>query len=323
MLDWFSSRRNRWRPYFTLLRLPFQFQLGPIFGWGFLLFGGRLDDGANILEMAWVFIAVHVGAFGGLTALNSFYDRDEGPVGGLWQPPPPPKYLCGFAWTVQLTGLAMLLLFDIWLAVIYALIVTLALGYSHPKLRWKSHPWKSVAVVIIGQGVLDFMAGAITAMRTGYSSPISSALWCGCLGAAAIVCAFYPLTQLFQIEDDQKHGHQTTAIELQQRFGPSGPFRWAQGLLAIGAFLNVGALTLARHAGWLMIALLLVGLSGCLWTIELWRRDYTRRQSQTTNPATSFDSRALDFSIVHRLFGASSLLFAILILALLWDGRRG
>ncbi|HEX8834932.1 MAG TPA: hypothetical protein VF719_12060, partial [Abditibacteriaceae bacterium] len=74
------------RAYFTLLRLPYQWQLGPIFAWGFLLGGGSFEDISTTARFLAVFLLFHIGAFGGLTALNSFYDRDSGPIGGLWQP---------------------------------------------------------------------------------------------------------------------------------------------------------------------------------------------------------------------------------------------
>ncbi|MDF2439705.1 MAG: hypothetical protein JWN98_689 [Abditibacteriota bacterium] len=313
---------RRGRPYITLLRLPFQLKLGPIFGWGFLMGGGSLVNSIKVPEMIAIFAAFHIGAFGGLTALNSYYDRDDGPIGGLWTPPAPPKYLGAFAWSVQLTGLATVALIDLRLATIYALIVTLAFGYSHPALRWKNHPWKSVAVVAMGQGILDFAAGAITATRTSHSFPLPLSLWCAGAGATLVVCAFYPLTQLFQTQDDEARGDRTLAIELQKCGGASGPFRWAQALLTLAAILNLSALVAAKEAGWPLGLLFFAGLSGGVWKLELWRRDYLRRQADPTD-LSALEARIVDFKIVHRLFGWSSLLFAFVILVyLLHDSAR-
>ena len=60
------------------LRLPFQLLLAPVFLWGWLLAGGGLS-----WTFALAFLAFHVFLYGGVTAFNSYYDRDEGPVGGL------------------------------------------------------------------------------------------------------------------------------------------------------------------------------------------------------------------------------------------------
>ena len=59
------------------LRLSFQFVLAPIFLLGFALSEASLSIGLIAL-----FLLVHVGLYGGPTAYNSYYDRDEGPVGG-------------------------------------------------------------------------------------------------------------------------------------------------------------------------------------------------------------------------------------------------
>src|SRR5205823_3554541 len=62
--------------YLLHLRLPFQLLLAPVFLWGALAAGGRCSP---VLVAA--FVAIHVCLYGGATAFNSVYDRDEGPVG--------------------------------------------------------------------------------------------------------------------------------------------------------------------------------------------------------------------------------------------------
>jgi 1,4-dihydroxy-2-naphthoate octaprenyltransferase len=92
-------------------------------------------------------------------------------------------------------------------------ILLLSLGYSHPRTRWKGHPFKSLAVVGVGQGVLDFTAGAFTA-RAGEGLVWNPGLWCGIGGATLTVLAFYPLTQLYQLSDDTMRGDYTVAAWL-------------------------------------------------------------------------------------------------------------
>src|SRR5215216_5067648 len=82
------------RPYITLLRLPFQFLLSPIFLFGYLLAGGTLN-----LSLLVAYLSFHLFLYAGGTALNSFYDRDEGPVGGLANPPPLPNTCSNFRWS--------------------------------------------------------------------------------------------------------------------------------------------------------------------------------------------------------------------------------
>jgi len=276
------------------LRLPYQLQLGPIFAWGYLLGNGSLGSPEAVLRFGLVALLFHIGAFGGLTALNSFYDRDTGPVGGLWQPPPAPPRLWAFAWIVQSTGFILLLAIDWRMAVIYAAIVLLALGYSHPRTRWKGHPWASVLVVALGQGVLDFAAGALTS--SGFQ--ISAALWWGMAGATFIVIGYYPLTQLYQGEDDMARGDRTTAAVLMERGGRRGVFVWAMCFLGCGIYCNGVALTFSRHPVDALVLLLL----GTLFLNYL-------DQYKNSSP-----NRLQDFRMVHNLMRVTALSFGCYVL---------
>lgn len=284
------------RSYFTLLRLPYQLQLGPIFGWGYLLGGGHLTSWSLLLWFLVIFSIFHVGAFGGLTALNSFYDRDTGPVGGLWQPPAPPASLLAFAWTVQLAGLIALLAFSWPLACIYTFILVLSVIYSHPLFRWKGHPWRSLAIVVVGQGILDFLAGALTVDKTLWGD----ALWWGMAGATLTVAGFYPLTQLFQVEDDTARHDYTLAAHLVAQGGRGGVFRWAEALLTVGLVCN--CIAVVRAGGHPVEAALLL-VAGLLSLARVWRWN---REAEPTPRG--------DFQQVHALMRRTALAFAAYIL---------
>ena len=297
------------RAYITLLRLPFQLQLGPIFAWGYVLGGGRLTRAEEAWRFLTVFALFHIGAFGGLTALNSHYDRDDGPVGGLWQPPAAPAHLFLFAWTVQLGGLILLLPFGWMLCGVYALILLLSLGYSHPRTRWKGHPLKSLLVVALGQGVLDFTAGALTAAlvtnvaaRGNALQPIvmtSAALWWGMAGATCIVVGFYPLTQLYQAQSDARRGDVTTAAWLMRRWSRRGVFVFAAMMLGVGACCSVAAPLAAGHtsdARWLLPVFLLPAAVLVRWASD------------------RLPSPQKDFARVHFLLRAGALAFGSYVL---------
>ncbi len=295
------------RDYIKLLRLPYQFQLGPIFCWGFLLNGGDILQTQNLWRFVVVFLLFHIGAFGGLTALNSFYDRDEGPIGGMWQPPPVPARLWHFAWAVQLGGVALLLPFGIPLVLIYNFILLLSLGYSHPRTRWKGHPFKSLAVVGLGQGVLDFAAGALTAnASTAGVQAWHLYSWWGLVGATLTVLAFYPLTQLYQLSDDTKRGDRTSAAWLHARGGRTAVFKFALLLFTVGSLTNAWALHLAER---LTLAIVLAAFSALpLLYVVMWSRE--RKVSQ-----------AEDFARIHFLMRAMAVAFAAFIGFVLLRGR--
>src|SRR4051812_40810448 len=90
---------GRWQTLLIHLRLHFQLLLAPIFLWGYLLAGGGWG-----MALAVSFVAFHVFNYGGGTAFNSYYDRDEGRVGGLEPPPPVQQALLPFALAMQVAG---------------------------------------------------------------------------------------------------------------------------------------------------------------------------------------------------------------------------
>src|SRR5919201_693555 len=135
------------------LRLHFQLLLAPVFLWGWLLGGGGFS-GAIVVA----FIALHVFLYSGATAFNSYYDRDVGPVGGLEQPPPVQEALLPFSLAMKIAGGILATLVNPTFLLLYVLFAMLSIGYSHPRIRLKSHPWGSLLTVAFGQGVLAFIA---------------------------------------------------------------------------------------------------------------------------------------------------------------------
>ena len=289
------------RDYLKVLRLAYQFQLGPIFLWGAAL----AHFAASFSPLHWqrvlaIFLLLHVCCFGGLTALNSFYDRDEGPVGGLWNAPKLPPHLFTFAWMMQLFGFVAILFFSARIALIYAAIALLALGYSHPKTRWKGHPWKSVGVVALGQGALDFGAGVLAARGDFAVSELSQPLLLGLCGATISAVAFYPLTQLYQTEDDARRGDFTTAQWLRQRGGRRAIFLFCGALFSLALGFHAVALLQIDEA--FVARVLAAGAAALLGYLWFWSRE-------------TFDARR-DFLRVHRLLRVSSLGFAALLMLL-------
>ena len=241
------------------LRLHFQVLLAPIFLWGLVLASSRPD------WRTWlVFIAYHAFLYGGATAFNSVYDRDSGPVGGLRHPPPVDPLLLPWSLSVLFSGL-LLCLVRPWTALLYTAILLLALAYSHPAVRLKARPWASLFTIAIGQGVLPFLAGRLAAPQPGDDWPLAVL---GAASAAFVAVAFYPLTQLYQVEEDRQRGDRTIAVEL----GADRSFLLSMLLLMAAAVLTVGAV--ARHfgageAG--MVFAFYLGLGGA---VQWWRQRF-------------------------------------------------
>src|SRR5687767_8059247 len=85
--------------YWKHLRVPFQLSLAPLFLWGYFLASLDLKPAFFL-----AFLAFHFFLYTAITAYNSAFDRDEGPVGGMLTPPPVPPGLLSFSLMVQAVG---------------------------------------------------------------------------------------------------------------------------------------------------------------------------------------------------------------------------
>lgn len=273
-------RRDELRTLVVHLRLHFQLLLAPVFLWGWLIAGGGFS-----LAVAIGFVALHVFLYSGATAFNSYYDRDSGPVGGLERPPPVPRSLLPLALLMQGVGwvLAALVNLPFWLAC--GTFIGLSSAYSHPRVRLKAHTLSSLLVVGFGQGVLAFVAAwAATRGEVASAWSVDGAL--GAAAAMALILALYPLTQLYQIEEDAARGDRTVAVA----WGPAGCFRFSLVFTLIGGAAMLVALL--RRFGLVDAALVGVGL-GAQFVAIVWL-------------ARGFDSRRI-VETYRRVMGVNAL----------------
>ncbi len=246
--------RSVWRDNWKHLRAPYQLTLAPIFLWGFFL--ARPDASWRSVS---AFLAFHLFLYTGITAFNSFYDRDEGAIGGLQRPPTVHVSLLPLALGLQGLGILPALPAGRGFLAIYFTFMALSALYSHPRTRWKSHPLRSLLVVCGGQGALGFLAGWVAA---GRGELLSAAALLGIAAATLTTLGLYPLTQVFQIEEDRRRGDRTLCVLL----GADGGLRLAQAaLLAAGALASTLA---ARQSGIPDALLLAAGFTGLLLCVQ-------------------------------------------------------
>ena len=208
------------------LRLNYQILLAPIFVWGYLLAQGEPD------ARFWVaFLALHLFLYGGTTAFNSYYDRDEGPVGGLEKPPPAQAALLPFSLLMQAVGAVLEALVNPAFLLIYLTIFVMASLYSLPGVRLKGRPILGLITVGVGQGVLAALAGWAAAQTPQTFPGLSASL--GILAVALVTIGFYPITQIYQIEEDAARGDNTFAVWA----GPARAFFFSIVVQAFAAIL--------------------------------------------------------------------------------------
>ena len=238
-------------------------------GLGYRLLGRRLDYLLHMRPVEWPIMAAHttlgwllaVGVSGaargdalgpllagllawvvclngGTLAINSAFDRDEGDIAYLRRPPPPPKYLFGFGLGLMVAGQVIALALPRGFAVAYAICFVLSVLYSVPPFRLKAVAGADWLINMWGFGTLTPYAGwALT------GNPVPLPLAIVLLAFCPLFASLYPLTQLYQLEEDARRGDRTLSIRLGM----------ARSLdVAIGAAIVAFALfaVAARLSGW-------------------------------------------------------------------------
>jgi 4-hydroxybenzoate polyprenyltransferase len=175
---------------------------------------------------------------GGTLALNSAHDRDEADVAYLRQPPRPPSHLAGFGLALMLAGLVGAILLPPGYRAAYAVCLVLSVLYSVPPARLKAVPGADWIINMVGFGTLTPYAGwAATGLPVG---PVGALVL---LSFCPLFAALYPLTQIYQFEEDARRGDRTLARTLGARYSL---------LLATGAAIAAFSLFAAAglRAGW-------------------------------------------------------------------------
>ena len=253
--------------FLTHLRLHFQLVLAPVFLLGYWASGATPDGGFTLL-----FVLLHAGLYGGATAYNSYYDRDHGPVGGLMHPPEVGRAELWGGLGLQLGAVFIMGLFlDPTIGLLGALMLVMGVVYSHPRLRWKGRALSGLALVACGQGLLPFLMGVLAGggWRADLSSPERALLALICV---SVITAIYPLTQVYQQDEDRARGDITFAV----RYGTAAVFRLAFalsgcGMVALASAIAAGWLQAGRGIGMLTFLVVFAAL------LSRWRLGFARR----------------------------------------------
>lgn len=167
---------------------------------------------------------------GGTLAINSAFDRDEGDVAYLRNPPPPPARLAGFSLGLLTIGQLLALALPLRYAAVYAVCFLLSVLYSVPPVRLKAVAGADWVINMWGFGTLTPYAGWVA---TGL--PIAAPKGVVLLAFCPLFAALYPLTQLYQLEEDSRRGDRTLAVVLGVRRSLDAAL--AAALVAFGLFV--------------------------------------------------------------------------------------
>lgn len=211
------------------LRFVFSLFLLPVFCFAYSQAPQIITGKAVLIFFIWHFLA-----FPASNGYNSYFDRDEDSIGLLEKPPAVDISLYYFS--IFIEALAFLLgLFISWqFAVAVLLYGTMSKLYSHPSTRLKKYPVISFLTVFIFQGCFIYwttytaLAGISIFDKWDIHFIIAGVI------SSLLIGASYPLTQVYQHEEDSSRGDRTLSIVL----GYKGSFIFSGALFATAIALT-------------------------------------------------------------------------------------
>ncbi len=241
------------------LRIPFSFFLMPVFFLGISQCEEIYLNAAIIL-----FIALHVFIYPGSNSYNSYIDKDTGSIGGLEKPPPATRRLYYASIIFDITGLVLIALTGWINALLAAVYIIFSKAYSWHGIRLKKYAVSGWLCVAIFQGAYTFMLTNMVVQQqvsTTWFTPKNIECM---IFASLIIGGSYPLTQVYQHDEDSTRGDRTISY----RLGITGTFIFTMVFFTAGAVLLLHYLNTYDNAG--QFAIFIITLLPVLSFFSYW-----------------------------------------------------
>lgn len=201
---------NEIKVFITHMRLKYQV----IILSGSYLAGGFFSAQANLELFILHYLVFVIIMNAAITVYNSFWDKDTGPVGGIYAPPNLSLWMLYASLLLKLTALLIAITtLGLFGGILYLTIIILSLLYSSPHIRWKNNPLLSLFIIFTGSGIISFLTGYLAYGNSNFNVTLISAA----LGTSFFVISLYPLSQSYQIPQDIKNKTISLAYVLKKK----------------------------------------------------------------------------------------------------------
>lgn len=257
------------------LRIHFSFFLLPIF-----LFSLCISPNFNESRMLWVFVILHFLVYPASNGYNSYFDKDEQSIGGLKHPPPVNRGLYFLSLTLDVLAIVLAFLkINTTFAIMVLIYGLISKAYSHPSIRLKKHAWTSWIIIGLFQGLFTFAMCYVGVNDFELSHTLKREVLLPGMLTSIMLWANYPLTQVYQHDEDTKRGDFTLSAKL----GIVGTFYFAASVFTIAAigFLLYFKFILGEKYSWAFLLIMIPVLAYFFYWFFLIMKnnknaDYTR-----------------------------------------------
>ena len=239
------------------LRFPFSFFLLPVF----------LFTIACLPDFAWsrfvvVFGILHFFLYPARNGYYSYFDKDEGSIGGVKTPPKVTRELFSVSWLLDLMGIAFGWTISWKFAAMLFVYGMVSKAYSHPAIRLKKRPIIGWLTAGVFQGYFTFLM--VTVGMSHEEILFSTKIQWGALLSTLLLFGSYPMTQVYQHDEDGKRGDITLSLIL----GILGTFHFTAICFTVSVALYV--LFFNVYFSFITAVIFMVALSPVLVYFGLW-----------------------------------------------------
>ncbi len=213
------------------LRIPFSYFLLPVF-----LFSVAISPNLNANALVWVLIILHGLLYPASNGFNSYFDKDEKSIGGLKNPPPVNRglYYLSLSFDVLAVVLGYVFVNTVF-AVMLFIYGLVSKAYSHPWIRLKKYPVTGWLTTGFFQGAFTFAMCYVGLNDFPLQTLTNAHVYFPAMLSSLVLWANYPMTQVYQHEEDKKRGDITLSLML----GVRGTFLFTAVFFALATALFV------------------------------------------------------------------------------------
>lgn len=213
-----------------------------------------------------VFCILHFLVYPASNGYNSYMDRDETPIGGLAKPMQPTRQLFYVTLIMDAVAVALSLLINKTFTVGILFYILASRAYSNRKIRLKRFAIIGFLTVFICQGALIYyiVNQSCSVSQDSHPSLVPVVI------ASLLIGALYPLTQIYQHEEDKRDG----VVTISYKLGKRGSFIFSGVLFLAATLLFYCHFSRLDQLNYFLLFLLItfpVVLFFCYWMLKVWR----------------------------------------------------
>jgi 1,4-dihydroxy-2-naphthoate octaprenyltransferase len=213
------------------LRFPFSFFLLPVY----ILAVATANTAVELWPLLGSFLVLHFMLYPASNGYNSYFDKDEQSIGGLKHPPKVSKELYWISLMLDGMGLILAWWIDLWFMVFALIYGLISKAYSHPSIRLKKYPIIGWLAAGIFQGYFTYLMTIVAVTDVSLEGLFAAQYQWPALLSTLMLFGSYPMTQVYQHEEDRKRGDITISL----RLGIRGTFHFTMVVfsLAVAGFV--------------------------------------------------------------------------------------